>query len=235
MKALVTCHKTHMDLGRFKGILEERGFDLEFHLGYHDEIVDIDPAEHDLAIFMGGPMGVYQADIFPYLQNEIAYLTKRISMDKPTLGVCLGAQMIAKSQGEEVFPGGAGQEIGWHNIDVNEAGKRTPIRHLDQSQTKMLQWHGDTFDLPKNATLLASSKLYENQIFTIGKNILALQCHAEMMIDNVEFGMSTGYRNIQNTGSTVPKLRTETHERTDLLNKQTALFFNEWLDNVIGA
>ncbi len=233
MKALVVCHKHEGDLGSFRSVLEERGFDIEFALGWHDKLPDINPLEHDLAIFMGGSMGVYQADVFPYLNNEIAYLKERVIADKPTLGICLGAQMIAKAMGQEVYPGDNGKEIGWHEIELNAQSKDRTIKFLDKSLTKIMQWHGDTFDLPNEAELLASSEQYQNQAYGIGKNVLALQFHPEMTIDNVEFSCVYSSAELKKNGINIPELRAETKERGDLLIAQTTKFFNTWLDKVI--
>lgn len=233
MKALILCHKSQLDSGIFKDILEAKGYEIDLHLGYHDEVGGIDAEEHDLAIFMGGPMGVYQADIFPYLNNELKYIEQRLAKDKPYLGVCLGAQLMAKALGSNVFPGLPGKEIGWHSIEVNEEGMKTPLRHLDVSQTKMMQWHGDTYDKPKDAVLLASSAMYKNQAVAYGKKALALQCHPEINPGNIEMWLATGFHELQQVGLNVPALRAQTQENVSILNRQSTLFFNEWLDQVI--
>lgn len=232
MKALIVCHETAKDSGIIPGILERRGFDVETVLGYHDKLPGIDPLAHDLAVVMGGPMGVYQADIFPYLNSEIAYLQKRLSADRPTLGICLGAQLMAKALGKNVYPGPQGKEIGWLPIDVKD--KTGPTRHLDASLTRMMQWHGDTFDLPEGATLLASSELYQYQIYTYGKKAMALQCHLEVTGDILEEWMASGYNMLEQNGSSVPQLRADTAKHLATLNKQATLFLNEWLDKVMA-
>lgn len=233
MKTLIVCHKSKMDSGAFEKILLQRNHEIDTHLAYDFEIDDIDPAQHDLAIFMGGPMGVYQEDIFPYLNHEIAYIEKRLELKKPYLGICLGAQLMAKALGSPVFPGESGKEIGWHPIKVNEEGMKTSVRHLDESKTQMMQWHGDTFDLPKGTTLLASSDMYENQAISYGKNALGLQCHPEVTKGNIELWLAAGHQDLPQVGLSVPVLRAQTRERIDVLDKQRSLFFNEWLDEVL--
>ncbi len=234
MKTLVVCHKVKNDLGRFKDVLEAREIEIDFAIGYHDKLVNIDPMEHDLAIIMGGSMGVYQADMFPYLYNEIDYIKARIDKDKPTLGVCLGAQMVAKAMGKEVYPGARGKEVGWHEITLNDVGQKHPIHHFNKELTKIIQWHGDTFDLPEEATLLASSEQYKNQVFQVGNNILALQFHPEMTPDNIEFNSIGSVNELENIGLSVIDFRAETAERSALLDKQTKLFLNDWLDMVLS-
>ena len=232
MKALVVCHKVEKDHGIFDQLLKQRGYEIDLRMGYHDTLVTEDPLAHDLAIFMGGPMGVYQSDIFPYLNNEIAYLEKRVAADRPTLGICLGAQMIAKSQGKQVYPGSNGKEVGWKSIHVNEAGQQMALRHLDQNYPQMMQWHGDTFDLPDNATLLASSEQYKNQAYKIGQNILGCQFHPEVTMDGIEFWLMVGLAELGDLNMTVPDLRDASLENIQKLNQQSAIFFQEWLDQV---
>lgn len=232
MKVLIVSHKTEKDIGSLDPILVERGYQITRVLSYVDAIETIDPLGHDLAIFTGGPMGVYQEDMFPYLTQELEYLKTRINNDKPVLGICLGAQLIAKAMGYDVYPGKQGKEIGWVDVTVNDAGANSPVRHLDKSQTKMMQWHGDTFDLPKEATLLASSELYKNQAYSVGKNILGLQCHPEVQKENIELWLAAGYNELQRSGHTVQGLRQDSIDNLLVLQHQTQAFFNEWLDGI---
>lgn len=233
MKALIICHKSEKDAGAFNAMLEERGAEVDVRLAYDDGVKGISPTEHDLTIFMGGPMGVYQKDIFPYLQDEIAYLEKRLEAEKPYLGICLGGQLMAAAMGADVYPGKAGKEIGWHKIQVNEVGKNTPLKHLDAAHTPMMQWHGDTFDLPTEATLLASSDLYAHQAIAYGDKALGLQCHPEVTANNIELWLATGCKELATEGMNVPDLRAQTFENLKVLNGQRTKFFNEWLDTVL--
>ena len=234
MKTLIICHKRKSDPGSFYDVLMERQFDLDVRLSYMDDIDDVDPLAHDLAIFMGGPMGVYQADTYPYLYPDLEYIEKRLNSDRPLLGICLGAQMMAKAMGKDVYPGIQGEEIGWHKIKVNEAGMKTPIAHLDEGKTMMYQWHGDTFDLPEEATLLASSDLYENQAFTVGKRALGLQFHPEVTAGVFEFMMALAGVAFPDPAAQVPVLRAQTQKYVGTLQAQTNKFLNEWLDQVLN-
>jgi GMP synthase (glutamine-hydrolysing) len=153
--------------------------------GYHVDRIDVaDPAfatldlcEHDLLIMMGGPMGVYEHDSHPWIACQLRRLRQRLAADRPTLGVCFGAQMIAQALGARVYPGPA-KEVGFHPVRVHGNAIDGPLRHL--VDVPVLHWHGDTFTLPDDVELLASSHVYDHQAFRRGSNILALQFHAEM-------------------------------------------------------
>ncbi|MEJ7933814.1 glutamine amidotransferase [Sphingobium sp. AN558] len=153
--------------------------------GYAIDRIDVgDPAfagvdlcSPDLLIMMGGPMGVYEQDLHPWIPIQIAKLADRLERDRPTLGVCLGSQMIAAALGAPVYPGGR-MELGFAPVALNADGAASPLRHLDG--VPLLHWHSDTFDLPPGTELLASSDVYAHQAFRRGRNILALQFHAEM-------------------------------------------------------
>jgi GMP synthase (glutamine-hydrolysing) len=127
---------------------------------------------------MGGPMGVYERDRYPWIACQLKRLARRLAADRPTLGVCFGAQMIAAALGATVYPGPA-KEVGFHPLtNVDPA---SPLAHL--ADIDVLHWHGDTFDLPEGVALLASTPAFPHQAFSRGPNILALQFHAEMGLD----------------------------------------------------
>jgi len=232
VKTLILCHKSKLDAGAFEDMLRTNGADIDVRLAFGEGIADVDAKDHDLTIFMGGPMGAYQNDLFPYLDEEVTYIKERLSSGKPYLGICLGGQLLAKAMGADNFPGKAGKEIGWHEIAVNAKGMQTPVRHLDKSVTRMMQWHGDTFTLPKDATLLASSDLYENQVFEY-ENALGFQCHPEVTNTNIELWLALGQAELQQVGLNVELLREQTRANLEILNKQRTLFLNEWLESVL--
>jgi GMP synthase (glutamine-hydrolysing) len=155
---------------------------------YHVNRIDVaDPAfaqtdlrEPDLLIMMGGPMGVYEQDRYPWIACQLRLLTQRLEADRPTLGVCFGAQMMAAALGAHVYAG-PHKEVGFHPVTVHEGARESPLRHL--VGVPVLHWHGDTFTLPERVELLASSPVYDHQAFRRGRNILALQFHAEMGLD----------------------------------------------------
>lgn len=153
--------------------------------GYHVDRIDVaDPAfssldlcQPDLLIMMGGPMGVYEQDRYPWITCQLRRLALRLAADRPTLGVCFGAQMIAAALGAHVYPGPV-KEVGFHPVTVHDAAAQSPLRHL--AGVPVLHWHGDTFTKPVGVEFLAASAAYDHQAFRRGANVLALQFHAEM-------------------------------------------------------
>ena len=212
--------------------LIKRGFRVKTLSAPRSDLSEIDPLRPDILVVMGGPIGVYQHEDYPFLKHEIEILKSRLEADKPTIGVCLGAQLMAASLGSKVYPGEQGQELGWSPLQINDAGQNTPAHHFDSSKTNMFHWHGDTFDLPAGATLLASSEKYQNQIYQTGENGLGLQCHPEVRDGQLQEWFVKFVAQITGENPIVPleKLRAETKAHIGTLNTQAELFFNEWLE-----
>ena len=130
----------------------------------------------DLLVVMGGPMSVNDEKAYPWLVPEKRFIRKAIDSGKPVLGVCLGAQLIAKAMGAEVYPN-IEKEIGW--FPVQGVASINDATFSFSPSTKVFHWHGETFDLPPGAILLARSEGCENQAFQIGPAVIGLQFHLE--------------------------------------------------------
>jgi GMP synthase (glutamine-hydrolysing) len=172
-------HVPHEGLGALAPPLADAGFDLR----YHDAWTAPDPAasgalEADLLVVLGGPMGVPDADRHPFLRYEIELLKRRLDADCATLGVCLGAQLIAAASGARVFSGNH-FELGHLPVTLTPEGRVSCLAPLADAP-RVLQWHGDTYELPHAATRLASSSIYREQAFSIGPRVLAIQFHPEV-------------------------------------------------------
>lgn len=178
-KVLALRHMYSGSMFNVQTVFEKQGFETSHVEGYSVDLSKLDALEPDVLVVMGGAMGVYEADLYPYLHHEIRILKERVAADKPTLGICLGSQLMAASQGCRVFKGPQGREHGFLPIALTDAGNDSPLQHLGAEKTNVLHMHGDTFDLPENATLLASTDLYKNQAYRIGNNCFATQFHPE--------------------------------------------------------
>lgn len=172
------------DLGTFEPVLRELGFDLEYRQPGVDDLLDPQSWLHaDLLVLLGGPIGVYEQDRYPWLQALIDGAQRRLALDLPTLGVCLGAQLMAAALGGDVHPGST-REIGWGGVNLTASGHAGALRHLDGMP--VLHWHGDVFELPHGAERLAWTDITPNQAFARGPNVLALQFHAEADAGRIE-------------------------------------------------
>ncbi len=135
-----------------------------------------DPRTLDLIIIMGGPMSVNDEAELPWLVDEKQFVRDAMQAGTAVLGICLGAQLVASALGASVYPGPQ-REIGWFDIEAAPGQKEGTFRFPPRA--KVFHWHGETFDLPAGATLLASSAACQNQAFQIGRNVIGLQCHLE--------------------------------------------------------
>lgn len=169
-------HVTFEDLGVWKPWFDANGYSVTYVDAPVADLHAVDPLASDLMIVLGGPIGAYQQDRYPFLVDELRLIEQRIAAGKPLLAVCLGAQLVATALGAHVSRMGH-KEIGFAPLSLTEAGRDSPLAPL--AGRPVLHWHGDQFDLPQGATLLASSELCPHQAFTLGSNVLALQFHAE--------------------------------------------------------
>lgn len=213
-------------------VLRERDVEINFIDTFSDSIDHFDPLAPDLLVVLGGAPGVYQEDDYPFLKQERAILQKRLAADRPTLGICLGAQLMASALGARVFIGTQGAEVGWGTIQLSEAGKDSALRCMSDDFTRVMQWHGDTFDLPQGAVLLASSPQYYNQAFQWGRNGLGLQCHIEVTRKIVHAWGVNAAQNVLDGSLDLKKLHDETDQYADIMQQQAQIFLHDWLDRV---
>ncbi len=173
--ALIVRHVPYEGCAGYRAPIEAAGYTLDRIDVADPGFATADLTAPDLLIVMGGPMGVYDTADHPWIPGEIAALAERLAADRPTLGICLGAQMVAAALGSAVYRGPE-CEIGFGPVDLT-GDPASPLAHL--AGVPVLHWHGDTFDLPSGTELLATTPLYR-QGFRRGRNLLALQFHAEM-------------------------------------------------------
>jgi GMP synthase (glutamine-hydrolysing) len=176
-KCLAVRHVAFEDLGILGPLVSSRGYDVR----YHDAGVQPFAAETllapDLLILLGGPIGVYEREAYPFIAEEMAAIAARIDADKPILGICLGAQLMAAALGAGVAPGPV-KEIGWAPLTLTADGRKSVLSSL--GTTPVLHWHGDNCELPSACTLLASTQHCPVQAFTRAPSQLALQFHLEI-------------------------------------------------------
>jgi GMP synthase (glutamine-hydrolysing) len=226
MKTAVAIRHVHFeDVGTLLPVLRERGYQVEYKEAGRDDLRDIDP-ETDLLIFLGAPIGVYEDATYPFLREELALAERRLSEDRPTLGICLGAQIMVRALGARVYPGGT-KEIGWKEVTLSASGMASPLRSI--AATPVLHWHGDTFDLPKGAERLASTSLYPEQSFTWGRCSLAMQFHPEVGLAGLERWHIGHACELASAGISVDSLRNDAREYAPLLESRAPALWRDWL------
>jgi GMP synthase-like glutamine amidotransferase len=160
--------------------LAAAGVEVDIRRVHAGDPVPTDVADFAGVVVMGGPMAAASDRDFPSRQEELLLLADAIARGVPTMGVCLGAQLLALAGGGRVFPGTTGPEVGWAPIDLTDGAGDDPLfRDLPERLT-VLHWHGDTFDLPPGSAHLARSVPYPAQAFRIGNRAWGLQFHLEV-------------------------------------------------------
>lgn len=170
-------HVPFEPLGLLQPVLAERNIVFEYVDLPSDPERNVDIASASGLIFMGGPMSVN--DDLPFIRRELIRISDAAARGTPLLGLCLGSQLIAKALGAKVYPNGV-KEIGWAPVTWTAAASRDPLLRGLSAPEQMFHWHGDTFDLPRGAELLASSEVCRHQAFRVGRNIYGLQFHLEV-------------------------------------------------------
>lgn len=176
LRALAIRHVEIEHLGLLEEVLESFGFEYEYLDAYKGQKLSTRIRDYSLIIVLGGPMGAYEEDLYPFLNYEFQIIKEAIQRKIPLIGICLGAQMIAKTLGANVYRGNNGKEIGW--IKVKKVFNHEIFSDFPE-EFEVLQWHQDTFDLPTNAIRVYSSQKYQNQAFVYEKAI-GLQFHIEV-------------------------------------------------------
>ena len=229
-RALIIRHTPYEGIAGFRAPIEAAGYAVDRIDVTEPAFAGVDLVDPDLVALMGGPMGVYERDAHPWIDRELTRLRERLDRRRPTLGVCLGAQMIAAALGARVYPGPA-QEIGFAALTVNESGRRSALRHVEG--VPVLHWHGDTFDLPEDVELLASSTLYAHQAFRRGRHLLALQCHPEMGEDpRIDAWLEGAEASLTAAGTTEAAVRRDYREKGPAAVAAGRKLIAEWLDAI---
>jgi GMP synthase-like glutamine amidotransferase len=175
MQAHYLQHVPFEGLGSIETWLKSKGYLVSCSKLYESPVFP--NLDHiDLVIVMGGPMSVNDEDDFPWLVQEKKFIRNAIHLGKPVLGICLGAQLIACAMGSKVYKNSE-TEIGW--FPVQSVSTSNSSLFSFPSSLDVFHWHGETFDLPPGATILASSEGCKNQAFQLGSSVIGLQFHLE--------------------------------------------------------
>ncbi len=184
MKIHCLTHVPFEDAANIGRWAQDRGHVLTSTRLYCDEpLPAVDTV--DMLAVMGGPMNIYEHEVYPWLIEEKAFIRRVIDAGKKVLGVCLGAQLVADVLGGRVFPN-PHKEIGWYPVRLSEDGQTNPVFCKLPRQLMVFHWHGDTFSIPPEAVRLAGSDACRNQAFFCRGRILGLQFHMEYSPESIE-------------------------------------------------
>lgn len=214
------------DLGSFEAPLRAADYDIAYSDVAEHDVGRLDPLQADLMVVLGGPIGVYDDEAYPVVAAEIRLLQARLGAGRPTLGICLGAQLMAAALGARVYPGPA-KEIGWSALEIIQTGARNPLAAL--RDVPVLHWHGDTFDLPEGCALLASTPVCRNQAFSRGPNVLGLQFHPEVRGARFEHWLLGHASALAAAGISPAALRRDTAHYGKDLEVAGAAMLADWL------
>jgi GMP synthase (glutamine-hydrolysing) len=185
-------------------------------------------------VIMGGPMGVYEQDRYPFLQQEIRLIQHALEEEKPVLGICLGSQLLAAALGAKVTKGKQ-KEIGWFPVTLTEAAKSDPLWAGVKPTFMAYHWHGDIFELPPGATSLASSELTEYQAFRYGSFAYGLLFHMEIT-ERIIQDMVEGFRDeLQAAGVDGNAIIGKASKYLPRLQRIGGFVFQRWVDLVVGG
>jgi GMP synthase (glutamine-hydrolysing) len=234
--ALALTHVPFEDLGSLAEELAARDYEVQMVDACTMDLRTVDALAPALLIVLGGPIGVYETEAYPFLQWELELLRQRLAQKAPTLGICLGAQLMAAALGARVYPGRQGKEIGWAALVPGGNVSACPaIAELLIPDLPVLHWHGDTFDLPRGAAHLAASARYPNQAWSLGANILGLQFHPEVLTAGLERWYVGHASELAAARVDVPWLRSDGRMFGPGLYAAARLFWRRWLDGLEAA
>jgi GMP synthase (glutamine-hydrolysing) len=231
MRVLVLRHVPHEHLGTLARSLEENNINHQYQNLYEKGTQDIFIEGYDGLIILGGPMNVYEVNKYPFLEKEDRVIKEALHKEMPILGICLGAQLIAKALAAKIIKNKE-KEIGWYPLNISrEASSDKLFRHFNPEET-VFQWHGDTFEIPDGAVHLAESPLCTNQAFKYKSNVYALQFHLEVTPQMISEWLEVpeNKREIDSLEETIDPehIRSQTPRFINRLNRLAENVFNEF-------
>lgn len=188
-------------------------------------------------IVLGGPMNVYEEELYPYLRQVEKLIREAIQKGLPVLGICLGGQLIAKALGASVTSNPV-QEIGWYRLNLTAASRQAPLFTGLPEEFHVFQWHGDTFDLPAGAVHLAETAQCRNQAFLYNLNVYALQFHPEVtpeIIDTWAEAYASELAEFFNEPGAADRLKAQTAAIRDEYEQVASRFLTNWIGVLAGS
>lgn len=225
--ALVLRHIHFEDLGILEPLLAERGYAVRYTDPAVDDLAALSPHEPDLMVVLGGPIGAFDDALYPFLEAERRLVRLRLEARRPLLGICLGAQLMARELGAQVAPMGV-KEIGFSALTLTREGQGSPLAPLEG--VPVLHWHGDRFEIPAGAARLAATPVCDNQAFAVGAHALGLQFHLEADPARLERWLVGHACELGQAGIDLHALRADAHRFGPALQAAARRSVGEWLE-----
>lgn len=207
-------------LGSLEELIQSDGYQIE-NVEAQTESMPQNAGDYTAIIILGGPMAAY--DNLEYIVKEQELIRDAIKNKVPVLGICLGSQLIAQAAGGNVYKGSK-KEIGWYNITLNHNGQNDLFKNIKNKTMRVFQWHGDTYDLPSTATIMASSELYP-QAFRIGTAV-GIQFHLEVNYKMIERWTHEYRQELNNENIKPENILSATKDIEDLYDKCKVVYSN---------
>ena len=220
-------HVPFEDLGSYDPLLAAAGYAIRYAEAPTADFAALVREHWDLLVVLGGPIGVNDGADYPFLAEEVKFVEARLKAGAPTLGICLGSQFLAKALGARVYRT-AEMEIGWKALVLNEAGQRSPLKHL---AAPVFHWHGEIFDLPAGAVSLASTDITPHQGFSWGR-ALAMQFHPEVTARGLEQWYVGNTGELKELALKPAELRRSALAHAATMEQQGAAVLKDWLAEI---
>jgi GMP synthase (glutamine-hydrolysing) len=232
-KILVFQHVPYEPLGTLDPLLKSAGFRIRYINFGRDSGQRPSLDKYAALIILGGPMNSDQIDSYPNLITELEIIREAVDRDMSVLGICLGAQLLAKSLGGAVSRNPL-REIGWYDVELTPAGRNDPVLGGFQSRQRVFQWHEDGISLPSDAQHLASSPASHVQAFRYGEHAYGLQFHLEVDASLIERWLALPDNQAilaEEAGNVDPvRIRSQITDNIAALEDLSRVTFSRWID-----
>jgi GMP synthase (glutamine-hydrolysing) len=227
MRVYVLQHIHCETLGSIADALIPNGVSAHYLRSFAGGPVPREMADAAGLIIMGGPMGVYEQDLYPYLRDEMRLIEDALRQEKPVLGVCLGSQLLATALGAEVRKNST-KEIGWYPVTLTDKARQDRLWKGVEASFAAFHWHGDIFDLPQGAASLASSTLTPCQAYRYGSNAYGLLFHMEVTREQIALMVDTFQDELQTEGIDGRVLVAQSERHLAEMQKIGATVYQRW-------